>query len=488
LDNDKLWAFAMVGLFAVQLGIGALIFQVPTLEYLPLGLGCIVLFIALWRLRSGLPSKSALFACAILLCALGISAIQLIPLPPAIWTTLPGRQFALDALSLTDQKPGWLTLSLTPMETINYLIYSIPAIALFFAALSLDPKSRKTVFLACVAIAIFSALLGLAQKAGESRGFLQLFESAGGMGFFANHNFHGALLFTSIPLMAALALSQHANKSLHPLVIVCFSIAFLMIILVGIGATASRAAVILTMASVTLSLGLLWCRKIQDQQTVKFGFKFFVFVAILFAAAQFSLAGISRLVETDKLADGRAIMAAKSYAALKDYFPFGSGFGSFVPVYAMGEKPDEMLGGYVNHAHNDWIELVLEGGLPMAAIITAFLLWYGMGTFSAWRERANGTGGYSVRAASIVIFLLLCHSFSDYPLRTRALMALFAMSCGFLTFGFESQSAKRTVRKPTPILRPDSPQRANSETTKGYSRPKGPYFVRKEVPPEDSGT
>jgi hypothetical protein len=37
-------------------------------------------------------------------------------------------------------------------------------------------------------------------------------------------------------------------------------------------------------------------------------------------------------------------------------------------------------------------------------------------------------------------------------------------------------------------LRPDSPQRANSETTKGYSRPKGPYFVRKEVPPEDSGT
>ena len=48
--------------------------------------------------------------------------------------------------------------------------------------------------------------------------------------------------------------------------------------------------------------------------------------------------------------------------------PFGSGFGTFVPVY---EKfaPRTLLGGYANHAHDDGLELWLAGVLAVMLAI-----------------------------------------------------------------------------------------------------------------------
>jgi O-antigen ligase len=484
LKSEKLWAYAIVFLWLSQVLAGPIISVLPSYEYvLPL-LGLSMLAVALLRLRNGLPSKSALWASMILVGAVAISALQLVPLPPSIWTNFAGREFVVSTLATIGQKPGWMPLSLAPNETISYLIYSVPAIAIFFASLSLEPHSRRPVILGIVAIAIISSLLGLAQKAGQSAHFLQLFKEVGGMGFFANRNFHGALLFTSIPIIAAVSMTEISRKTVHISIVALFSVAFLAIILIGIGSTTSRSAVILAMAAVFLTALMLWRREIQDERKMHFTFKFVAFALILLAVAQFSLAGISRLAESDKLDSGRAIMAATSIEALKQVFPFGSGFGSFVPFYAMHETPDNMLSGYVNHAHNDWIELALEGGAPMMLILAAFLVWFVGASFKAWHERAEGLGGFSLRASAIVILLLLLHSLSDYPLRTRALMALFAICCGFLAYGPE-QKIKRHARKhkPTP---PDAFSAApEQQPYGGKERTKGAYFVRK-VPQTDN--
>jgi O-Antigen ligase len=482
MNEDKPWAYAMVFLWFSQVLAGPIIFVLPGFEYASTFLGLMMLTASLWRLRNGLPSKSAFWASLILVGAVTLSALQLLPLPPSIWTNFAGREFVVNALVATGQKPGWMPLSLAPRETITYLIYSIPAIALFFASLSLGPKFRRPVLLAVVSIAIFSSLLGLMQKAGQSSGFLQLFEISGGMGFFANRNFHGALLYTSISMMAALSMSEISKKTLHPLIIAFVAIAFLAIILIGIGSTSSRSAVLLAMAAVLLTAIMLWRREIQDERKMRFSLKFLAFAIILFAAAQFGLAGISRLVDADKLGDGRAVMAATSFSILKQVLPFGSGFGSFVPTYAMHEVPDIMLSGYVNHTHNDWIELVLEGGVPMILLMVAFLIWYGSASFTVWRERAEGIGGFSLRASAIVILLLLIHSLSDYPLRTRALLALFAICCGFLAYGPEPR-IKRQVRKPIPIVAPTP-----NEKTETKNRARGPYFVRKDETTDKSSS
>ena len=51
--------------------------------------------------------------------------------------------------------------------------------------------------------------------------------------------------------------------------------------------------------------------------------------------------------------------------------------GTFVPVYAMFEKPENILANtYVNRAHNDFLELWLESGLLGLALMAVFAVWF----------------------------------------------------------------------------------------------------------------
>ena len=76
---------------------------------------------------------------------------------------------------------------------------------------------------------------------------------------------------------------------------------------------------------------------------------------------QFSLYRILDRFGDDPMADARIPFARNTIAAAKAYMPWGSGLGSFVPVYAMTEPPRDVLANtFANHAHNDILELWLE--------------------------------------------------------------------------------------------------------------------------------
>ena len=52
----------------------------------------------------------------------------------------------------------------------------------------------------------------------------------------------------------------------------------------------------------------------------------------------------------------------------------GSGFGTFVPILQAYERPADILVFFINHAHNDWLELTLEGGILAVLLLAAWLL------------------------------------------------------------------------------------------------------------------
>ena len=60
--------------------------------------------------------------------------------------------------------------------------------------------------------------------------------------------------------------------------------------------------------------------------------------------------------------------------AIGVYFPWGSGMGTFVPVYAAGELLETVGPTYANRAHNDLLELLLEGGVIGAMLLTG-VVW-----------------------------------------------------------------------------------------------------------------
>jgi O-antigen ligase len=84
---------------------------------------------------------------------------------------------------------------------------------------------------------------------------------------------------------------------------------------------------------------------------------------------------------------------------------------------------------YMNHVHSDYIELALETGIPGLLVLALFLLWWVRRTVSIWKADEPD---YFARAATIASAGILAHSLVDYPLRTAAMSAVFAMCCALM--------------------------------------------------------
>jgi O-antigen ligase len=126
----------------------------------------------------------------------------------------------------------------------------------------------------------------------------------------------------------------------------------------------------------------------------------------------------------------RATSFSNTLEAAADYFPTGSGIGSFPTIYPMYEDPQTLTTTYVNHAHSDLIELALETGLPGLLLLALFLIWWARRALVIWR--ADEPDQFA-RAATIATGAILAHSLVDYPLRTAAISALFAACCALMT-------------------------------------------------------
>src|SRR5690606_29803428 len=91
------------------------------------------------------------------LCLFALFAVHLIPLPPAIWTQLPGRELAVIADQTIFAKPGWRPLSLDPEATWRSLLMLIPAFAAYLSV-RLGDDARLTALLRGVAAAALAAI------------------------------------------------------------------------------------------------------------------------------------------------------------------------------------------------------------------------------------------------------------------------------------------------------------------------------------------
>jgi len=132
--------------------------------------------------------------------------------------------------------------------------------------------------------------------------------------------------------------------------------------------------------------------------------------------------------------------------AIGDTMPLGSGLGSFVKVYRLYESPDHVTTEYAVHAHNDYAELALELGVPGILLMLAFLAWWAAAAMAAWRA---GGGGPYARAASIASAVMLVHSLVDFPLRTAAMSACFAMCLALLIDRRPTQRQEPNDLRPT---------------------------------------
>jgi O-antigen ligase len=275
---------------------------------------------------------------------------------------------------------------------------------------------------------VFGVLLGAVQVAGgpDSWAYLYHFTNPGAVGFFANQNHMATLLLVSIPLGAALLGSAAPDRRSSAAGRYAIATALLGLVLFGVILNHSLAALVLVLpvllASYTLvPMGGRW-RRVALPATG---------VALVAAVTFLALNPItsSELREKSTSVTGRSEIWKIATRPLEDAFPFGTGLGSFEQVYRQYENPQNVNGEYVNHAHNDYLELAIELGLPGVLLVVLYLAWWSITAVRIWRSKLATR---FARAATIVTAAVLAHSFVDFPLRTAAIAVIFGAMTGVM--------------------------------------------------------
>lgn len=371
------------------------------------------------------------------------TALQLIPLSPAIWQGLPDRQILAELDQLTGLGGHWRPISLAPMRGMNALTSLVVPIAALLLALAFRSTSR--LLLHCIlAIGLANAGLALLQVLIGPSSSLYLYSHISpraAAGLFANEN-HSAV-FSVVVLLIIARLTVEGELmvgSARAWARIAYPAAFIFVLLMVL-VTGSRAGLGCLIAALA-ACGWMALRANRSRPRVEENRegasvpkrRAGIWLAVLFANLAVVLIGVFFWLErTPALQDAleRSAFDDLRWSILpvltemaRVHWVWGTGLGSFDAVYPIYEPTELLLPAYVNQAHNDWLQVIIEGGLPGSLILAALMVWI----LNALRKiRLHGdTAIGRVRLVFwiAVIAILAAASVVDYPLRTPLFQAV----------------------------------------------------------------
>jgi O-antigen ligase len=388
-------------------------------------------------------SRAAKWVPWLVLLPLSLPLLQLLPMPGWLLAAGPARRELASQLGFLHLSlPHTISLDATATEASLWQL--LPALALFLVVPTRSRRTQLWILAALFAIAIATVLLGMAQE-GAGTGEVRLYDLTNrdqAVGLFANRNHFAGMLAMLLPVAigwVAWAVAERLEgRRMSPLAIVA-GVAVIVMLVIGIALSRSRAGLLLALVGVLATAPLLL--SLNKQKGAR---RFLLIVGGLCAlfTLQFSLLGaIPRLVQSG-LEDGRVSYARTTAKAAVAYMPWGSGLGTFRHAYQPFEARENPTRYIVNHAHNDYLELALEGGLA-ALLLLAFgaAAWIsrGLNLLRAKPDATRGSGLSSLlrRCAWLGASMGLLHSAMDFPLRTTAAMCVFAVlaAIAFTDFG-----------------------------------------------------
>lgn len=398
------------------------------------GLATVLIALVLWRHATD-PAAALPRVAWLAIIPLALPLLQLLPAPDTLWTSSPARTAIAAQLQVADAQ-GPRTLSLVPFATETSLLWLMPAVALFLAGLQFNAKERARLAALFVGVALVGMVVGATQLFGGPDSplyFYAITNPGSTVGFFANRNHFAAQLVLALPFVllgTALWWSDRRDQGHGGVLLLAVGAGMAVLLILGLALAKSRAGLLLGMLAIALSLpALMGLRRKRGTRRV-----LGVAVAIgVLLGVQFALFGILQRFQVDALDDARFQYASITAQAAAEHTPQGAGLGAFRRAFE-GYDLGSPGSAYINHAHNDYAELWLDGGWLALALGLALGLSFVLGTWRRWRQVATVDGDVLLgRAASIGLAMLALHSLGDYPLRTTALLAsaglLAAMLC-----------------------------------------------------------
>lgn len=354
---------------------------------------------------------------------------QLLPLPAVLWQFLPGHQRFVTADALIAAMP-WRPISLVPDITFGALVDLLVPLVLLIALGMSGTRGRRVAPEIVLAIAMLGVVFALTQSlTGIGPMYRVSYPTISGI--FANRNHQALMLAIGIPF-AVLWVRQGGLLRVPTSVRAIVGGLCVLLFLGAILITGSRAGLGLGglgLVAVPFILPTGWLR----DRRVRWASATLVAVVALLVA---SIVYLGRAQSVDRLmtmqgisGEGRIEFLPISWAILWDFFPFGAGISVFDPIYRVYEPDWALHTGYFNRAHNDWLDLVLGGGVVAAMLVLALCAVLGRATLRGVTQRDHRN--VTVAAATALLQIAIA-SFVDYPLRTPLLSGVFTLICVLL--------------------------------------------------------
>lgn len=378
-----------------------------------------------------------------LLGLLGLVAIgQLVPLPPGIWTALPGRDQFAQIASDAGLPLGYRPVTLSPARTMNMAFsLGVPLAALLLVAIQSEAGLRRIAGVLLIGGAI-SALVAIAQLAGVGGGSLYFYRVTNPdfpVGLLANRNHQALLMAVVLILMAEMARRTGVMDGRRPLIAGGLLIGGLVVIALLL-VSGSRAGLLLAALAVVFAAVILASgragREGPNPKSIRkrwwiaatvVGILALIGTMVVFSRAE----SIDRLWASDTMDDYRLQRLPLLLDMLRDHWAAGIGFGAFEGVYRSYETVDALSPFIFNQAHNDWLQFPMEGGIPAIIILGLALV------LLASRARMVFARAISRRANAdfawlAILALIMAASVVDYPLRTPIFMVVGTMAFAIL--------------------------------------------------------
>lgn len=375
------------------------------------------------------PPVEICFACIFLLLAF----FQTIPLPYDFWINLPQRDI-VESIANVLQENISSSISFNPSRT---LMVATPIAIALVVILTVKQEMRgvhkyvKLFFLP--AFAIFSAILGISQLFNATLLPYEYFSPNAPIGVFSNTNHQATLMLMAFPFLAVGAWYENnkGHKS-HDPKIPKLALLTIAIILFSVLIRANSLAGYLLFLPVfgTSLLIMFGNRRLVRINSVTIGVTLAIILLLVFMADTSQITYQSYQSYQSSVIP-RSEVNMVMFQIISEHRIFGTGLGSFEEVYRMFEDGTKVTNIYYNHAHNDYLEWIMETGIIGGLLLVTFFTWLIYLIYKIWSAELSFNIALG-RAASISLLVVAAHSCVDYPIRTYTIAIASAFCLGLI--------------------------------------------------------
>lgn len=376
---------------------------------------------------------------ALLLFPFLLGVIHLTPFPLTAWAETSGRGIYIETMRLVGQTPNaYEPLSLNPQATWTSLLAALPLLAGVVLGFHATVEQIRSMGKMIIGLAMVQVMIGLLQLAlgGDSFLYYDGGYPDSAIGTFANRSHYANFLIMAMCVYLWVAFtttaapahtgSRRRRSTAAGTLNLAQKIAWTaggLLLAIGVLISRSRGAALTGLPVVLIGwmafAGLRAGR--QGWRTVAT----VVLLGLVGAVILFGVDFLSARYVGGSLGDSasfRKLISNSTFDGAMQFWPWGAGWGTYEAVYPRFQP--QAAAGYVEHAHNDYAQLLFEGGIFAATALGIWVVLYlsrAVGMLKLLRQqRTLENEPMLVVVSGLALLAVMSHAWVEFNLHIPA--------------------------------------------------------------------